>query len=284
MSMSSKVGAGKLAAGEFAAGEFAAGKFAPGALAPGTLATATAMADPHGAKRPRLGALRVALALVLDHTPRWVYLLALVPPAVLLAAMCLQPYVPAATLLRDPVTVRGGRFYDGLLSNLGVLIWCTTAAVSLFRGAELRARRPGDPLARFLLYAGALTVMLTLDDLFLIHEDVMPEYLHVPERVYFLTYVVAMLGYLAIGWPHILRTDAPIFVLAMGFFAVSLFVDQLRELRIYAAWMGNDHTVARIIEDGAKLFGIVCWAVFHLRTAWHAGAGAAPAPRADTPA
>jgi len=96
--------------------------------------------------------------------------------------------------------------------------------------------------------------------------------------------VIAMLVYLGIGWPHILRADAPIFVLAMGFFALSLFVDQLRELRIYAAVMGNEHTVARIIEDGAKLFGIVCWAVFHLRTAWHAGASAPPAARADTTA
>ena len=124
--------------------------------------------------------------------------------------------------------------------------------------------------------------MLTLDDLYLIHEDVMPEYLHVPERVYFVSYVVAMIIYLAIGWPHILRGDAPIFVLAMGFFALSLVVDQLRELRIYAAVMGNDHAIARIVEDGAKLLGIVCWAVFHLRTAWHAGESTPPAPRADT--
>src|SRR5262249_13116700 len=104
------------------------------------------------ARRSRVAPLLSFVALLLARTPRWVYVAALAPPLILLAALCVQPYVTMATLLRDPITVRGGTFYDGFLSNLGVLIWCATATVSLFRGAELRARHPGDPLGRFLLF------------------------------------------------------------------------------------------------------------------------------------
>ncbi len=219
----------------------------------------------------KLGPRPLRIGALFDHTPRWVYLAALAPPAAVLTVLCAQPYVPAATLLRDTVTVLNGRFYDGLASNLGALIWCATAAICLFRGAELRTWRRGDPLARFLLAAGVLTAMLALDDLFLIHEEVMPVFLRVPERAVLAVYALAFAVYLAIGWPHILRADAPILALAIGFFATSLAIDQVRELRIYAAVLGSDHALARIAEDGAKLMGIAAWAVFHVRAAWLAG-------------
>jgi len=219
----------------------------------------------------KAAAARLRLTPLFDHTPGWVYALAILPPAAILAVLCAQPFVPPATLMRDTVAVLDGRFYDGLASNLGALGWCAAAAVCLFRGAELRANNPGDPDARFLLAAGALTTLLTLDDLFLIHEEVMPVYLRVPERIYLAGYLAALGLYLAVGWRHILRADAPILALALGFFALSVAVDQLRELRIYAGMTDDDQTLAWIAEDGAKLMGIAAWLVFHVRAAWGAG-------------
>jgi len=82
----------------------------------------------------------------------------------------------------------------GFVSNLGVLVWCASAAVCLFSWAVLRNRVDARIFASFVFYAGLLSALLLVDDFFELHELVFPKYLHVPE-----TFTYACYGFLAVA-------------------------------------------------------------------------------------
>jgi hypothetical protein len=81
--------------------------------------------------------------------------------------------VPAYQLIDDPAPYLGVEWYTGLLSHLGVLLWCASAAVCGFAGYVLLdnggARR--HELSRLLLLFAVANLWLALDDLLLIHEQ-----------------------------------------------------------------------------------------------------------------
>jgi len=64
-------------------------------------------------------------------------------------------------------------------------------AIALASGLGLRSEAPADPLRRFLVEAGALTVVVTLDDALLVHETVGPHATGLPEEAVFGLYGVA---------------------------------------------------------------------------------------------
>ena len=103
-------------------------------------------------------------------------------PLVFMAAVVLQPWIDPADLLRDPLAVAElkpaecCKVYYGAVSNLGVLLWTAGAAIALFgAGLALALGRPAGE-AGLLLAAGMLTGFLAIDDLFLVHENVLPAF------------------------------------------------------------------------------------------------------------
>lgn len=204
-------------------------------------------------------------------TPWWVYAAAVVPAAALYALLYVQPWVPMASLIRDPAAILNGRFYDGFVSNVGILLWCATAAICLFRGGELRARRGIDGEAAFLLSAGLFTLILLLDDLFMAHEQILPDVFGVPEKAVLVTYVVLACAYLLVNRRAILQGDAVILVLALGFFALSNVADVAIPYHFHDTPIGREVNHGVILEEGLKFVGIAAWTVFHLRAAWRFG-------------
>ena len=63
--------------------------------------------------------------------------------------------VPVSNLTRDPLAVMGAPVYTGLLSNLGILLWCATAAITLFGAAVLGKRAKRRDWISFLWYSCA---------------------------------------------------------------------------------------------------------------------------------
>lgn len=164
--------------------------------------------------------------------------------------------VPLATLTRDPIATLDGVFYIGAISDLGVQAWGAAAVICFFAHRMLAGDARHAATRGFLMAFGLLSVMLLVDDLFLVHEDIMYGYLHVPEVVTFGTY--ALLGLLAtfVYRRVIARTDVALFVMAIAVFAFSVAADLFPE------------TPARhLIEDGSKLVGIFAWLAWLARAA-----------------
>lgn len=186
----------------------------------------------------------------------------LVPTGVIIAAW-LQPWVPVAELLRDPLAVaqlseRCCRSHFGFISNLGVLVWWASAAVCLFAALVLVGQVGRLEDCRFMAAAGVLTGFLTIDDLFLLHDHVLPNR-GVPEKLTYGTYAAACLGFLARFRRSILRQDVVCFVAAGALLAASMLVDLALPLE-------TDWRI--IIEDGAKFVGISLWSTFFITAAW----------------
>ena len=192
----------------------------------------------------------------------WVYSLTFGPGLLLLAAVWLQTRVPVPVLMKDPLAVAHEaktccHFYYGLVSNLGIMIWSAGAAVSLFAALLLFfADRPRAEMM-FFTAAAAFTSWLALDDLFMIHEDVLPQ-LGVPEAVTYGLYAAAAAGYFLLSWRAILASRPALMASALVLLGTSVAIDVL---------VHSENTFRVFVEDGAKFLGILAWMSFHLTAA-----------------
>jgi hypothetical protein len=101
------------------------------------------------------------------------------------------------------------------------------------------------------------------DDLYLLHEEVLPDHLHVPQKLVFAIYGGLVLVFLFRFRRMILDTDFVLLVAAFGFFALSVLVDLFvtpEEFTVFG--LPGRH----LIEDGLKLLGIATWATYFVRT------------------
>ena len=215
--------------------------------------------DIHGADQPMitLGEWRIGA-----RAPVLAYLLGIVAPLLFLTAAAMQPFVPIDRLLRDPIAViaMSGQcchVYDGAISSLGVLIWCGAAAICLFTALVFFVREGLSLRTQFMAIAGVFTAVLTLDDLFMLHDHVLPEY-GVPQLLTYATYAGLALAYLVLMRREIMRHDVFLFVAAGALLATSILIDQV---------FHNDSVVRLLLEDGAKFVGICVWATFHIDAA-----------------
>lgn len=224
--------------------------------------------------------LSYVAAMRASRTPAWVYAVTLLPSCAMVALLTFQPWVPLDQLVRDPVaasedciraagTLARARdcanVYFGFLSNLGILLWCASAAVSLFAFLQVYHAsgrfRPGA----FLLYAGIFTGALLMDDLFLGHERVYPTVFGVDEELTYALYAVLFGLYLVAFRDDLLKCDPKILLLGIVLFALSLLMDELVKIE---GLFENNSVFHRVAEDGSKFVAINAWTVFHVRAAW----------------
>jgi hypothetical protein len=198
-----------------------------------------------------------------------------------IAVFGLATEVPLWLFVTDTNSLAGVSFYAGTLSNFGVLIWCATASICLLTAAVL----PTSPTVRrmryFLLGAGLLTALLMLDDLYMIHELVLPMILGVPENVTLAAYGVAALG-LFWYYRRLIYRNATTLLLASGaFFAGSIAVDVLSELHLLPSGAVWD-VLFPYAEEAFKLLGIAGWFGYFAWLCWgtlaQSLATTAPAP------
>lgn len=160
--------------------------------------------------------------------------------------------VPISRLTRDVADAYDTGFYAGFLSNLGNLLWSAATAICFFALTLLARDNRHRRASRFLFCSGLLCLLLTLDDTFLFHEEVLPGYFHVPEFVVYIGYVVMVAGYLAYFIRRILMTDYIFLLIALVFLGLSAAADQFLPF-------SNRET---FFEDGLKFMGIVFWLAY----------------------
>lgn len=184
-------------------------------------------------------------------------LVALILAAVLYAAALTNRDV--GDFLRDPASVLKTPFYIGLLSNLTVLFWCSAAVICLFSFALFKNVSGYERWRGYFLYAGLLTAFLCFDDLYLLHEEVLPNIIGVPENLVIAGYLGAFLLFLISQRVPILQSVYIILVLAFGLLGMSLLMDKLNRFNLPNKYLW---------EDGAKLFGAATWLLYFAHTAY----------------
>jgi len=170
---------------------------------------------------------------------------------------------------RDVTALGHLPFFAGLTSQLGGMLWSITLGVCIFTAILLHSRQNING-RRFLLQAAILTGLLLLDDIFLVHEDIAPDYLHIGERTIVISYFVIVLFFLFANRNEILSSDFLILGLAFGMFALSIFFDAVDrdDLERVGIFLGEQ--MQTFLEDGFKFVGIATWLVYFARYSLHA--------------
>ena len=160
-------------------------------------------------------------------------------------------HIPVSNLTRDMAAIANVHPLTGVVSNVGILLWCAAAAICLFSSSLLR-QQGAHREAGFLLWAGLMTTGLLVDDFFMFHEYLAPVHFHLNEKVVHASYFCVTALYL---WRHrrlILETDFRLLAAALVLFAGSTLIDVVDG----QGWW-------RLAEDGCKLLGISSWFAYH---------------------
>lgn len=164
-----------------------------------------------------------------------------------------QTGIPFDYFVKDPFGIMKAPSYVGFFSNVGVFMWCASTTLCLATAA-FRGRIP-DEMSAYLFGAGLLSLLLMLDDFFMLHERFVPLVLHGPEYALSIPEILYCLAWLLWYRRLILKTEYPLLLLALVLFAVSFTIDSI-----------HGHVPhRRSFEDGSKFFGILTWAIYFAR-------------------
>lgn len=208
-----------------------------------------------------------------------------VPLLVLALVLGSQQTIPVAVLLDDVTAAANVPFYTGILSNLGIVLWVGTSAVCLFTGFVWQTVHVDHRVSFYLKSAGLLTLFLALDDLLLLHDELLEDYLGIPEPLSFAVYIGLIMLFIIHFRTLIHQSDYLLLLIAFAFFGVSIFVDNVQQLlpTVYGtvretaglAGSADSGTLQQasgamsnfryLLEDGSKLLGIVAWALYFVR-------------------
>lgn len=169
-----------------------------------------------------------------------------------------QPFVAVEYITRDPAAIANHPIYYGALSNLGVLLWMASATACLVGALVAKTLSARGEIVGFFSGFAGLSAMLCMDDLFLIHEEILPNKLGISENVLFVFYAIALLFLLLRFRKILLRTQPILLALSLCLFSMSMSSDLIPAL----ASLPRDNTFA--LEDGSKFVAIFAWFSYFL--------------------
>ena len=179
--------------------------------------------------------------------------------AVAVVSVLFKVSIPDMT--RDVTALANIHPLSGVLSNLGILLWCSTASICFFSAMTLPNFKPRD-MFWFLLSSFLLSAYLLFDDFFQFHEVLASRYLGLDEEVVYTALGIAVSAYLIAFRRVILRTNFGVLLLALGFLATSVVADTALKPWL---WRRLGHWLF-LFEDGAKWLGIASWCSYYVHT------------------
>lgn len=164
----------------------------------------------------------------------------------------IQDRAPVGDLTRDLAATTESAWYLGSVSSVGAFGWVVAGSVSGLAALVLARRSTATPHRESLTIIAALSFLLALDDVLLLHEDVFNRLLGSELPIYGLYAVVGA------GWFLRHRADLPsqtipTLVVAVAAMGGSVLVD--------LTW-SSDADLRLLVEDGLKFLGIWSWALF----------------------
>lgn len=168
-------------------------------------------------------------------------LLVYVPPTIFLLALTLQRDVPLHDLVADTASVANVPTHIGLVSNLGNILWGATLTICVFTIVLLWGK---STWISFFAGSAGLTLLLLLDDKYMIHDRVLPQN-NIPEVVYVAFYGLVCLAYTIAFWRFFRQTDYVLLLIAVALLGFSVAVDVAGShiQDIYYAVRGDNPTV-----------------------------------------
>ena len=178
--------------------------------------------------------------------------------------------VPIAQLTRDITAIGGIPAYGGFLSQIGLFCWAASAMLCFFSATIIDNDKSCQHIRQFLYASAFLTLVLGIDDAFLLHETVLPS-LGIPERVTYISYGGLLLVYLFRFRRLILKTDYILLTMALAFFGLSYVLDLVLEILYLFVPIPllTSGRLSYLLEDGAKFVGIISWLVYCFQIGKH---------------
>ena len=192
-------------------------------------------------------------------------MLVFIPAIIILVAieMISQIYqVPIKKLTSDPTLIANIPPLYGVLSNLGIVLWCGAIFSSALAAMVLRSIGKKQ-LYLFLLYSSLLSTYLMLDDLFQFHEN-LSGLIGLNQKVIYVLLATAVITYLIYFRKTLFQTNIILLVIAIAFLSLSVLADTI-VYKIYGSQLGD---WLYLIEDGAKWLGIVFWCYYFIHTSF----------------
>jgi hypothetical protein len=148
--------------------------------------------------------------------------------------------------------------YVGFISNLGIFMWCIALALTWFAWYFFSEIGRLHSLSVFYWYSGFLTLVLALDDLFQLHEVIIPEYLGLPEYSIYVVYLISAIIYSIKYYKKLFNQHVSFVFLAYSFFAFSMGFDSLGLKMPFETYM----------EDCLKFAGICFWSLYFVKSVY----------------
>jgi hypothetical protein len=161
--------------------------------------------------------------------------------------------IPFEAVSRDAADLYNFHPLTGVLSNLGVLLWTTSAAVLIFSASLIRHNPAIHQMRATLGRFAILSTILLVDDLFLIHEQVAPQNLGISEKLTYLLYAAVFVVCFWRSRSVLLNSRVDILAAALTGFALSIGLD------LVPNWLPYYHYA---LEDTPKFIGIGLWTTF----------------------
>ena len=157
--------------------------------------------------------------------------------------------IESTLVIRDLAQTCGYPIGVGLISNLGILMWSASASITLFSSLSGLVEKREE--SNLLLLGGILTLILCLDDFFLLHDKYIgPDFLYI-------TYSIIGLYILIKFRKIIININFLPFIIAVFFLSLSILFDRyIQEI------FRENYTNIQLFEEGFKFIGIVCWMNF----------------------
>lgn len=170
--------------------------------------------------------------------------------------------VPFYRLTSDPDAIAGIHPLSGVLSNLGIVLWCAAASSCALAAVILRSTA-SKRVYLFLLYSFLLSAFLMFDDLFQFHEN-LSGLIGLNQKVIYVLLATAVITYLIYFRKILLQTNIIPFLIALAFLGLSVLADTV-VYKIFGSQLGD---WLYFIEDGAKWIGIVFWCYYFFSTSY----------------
>jgi hypothetical protein len=147
-------------------------------------------------------------------------------------------------LTRDTAAIGNLPFYTGWISYIGAMFWCAAASIALFTAYNIKNKK-------FFLQIGILSLILLIDDLFMIHDGLISR-IGIDEKILFVVYGIIVLYIIINNFSYLKKNNYYLLLVPLMLFAISIFVDVLPESVIPQKYL---------FEDGSKFLGIGGWMI-----------------------
>lgn len=166
-----------------------------------------------------------------------------------LVSICYFTGNSIGTFTKDPMALTDLPFYSGSFSQLGNIFWFIAAGISFFTFYVSKGK-----FKKFLLFSAIFSLLLGIDDLFLIHDGLLPA-MGLNENIMYIIYGIFTVCYLLVFRAFILKTPFIILLMAFGFLGFSVLSDLVKISGVNPF----------LFEDGFKMMGIISWMVYHFK-------------------